>query len=81
MTEPELTCRELVELVTDYLEGALPGDVRERFDEHLAECPHCTEFVRQIEVTIALMGRVTEDELPSGLRSGLVAAFAEWRRG
>jgi anti-sigma factor RsiW len=81
MTTPEMTCRELVELVTDYLEGALPADVHARFDEHLADCPHCTEYVRQIEVTIALSGRVGEDVLSPTFRAGLLAAFADWRSG
>jgi anti-sigma factor RsiW len=79
VTTPEITCRELVQLVTDYLEGAVPADVRARLEEHLAECPHCREYVRQIEVTIAVSGRVREDELSPEFRAGLLSAFADWR--
>ena len=63
MSEPELTCRELVELVTDYLEGALDGATRRRVDEHLAACPGCTAYLDEMRVTIRLTGT------PDGARS------------
>ena len=54
----EMTCQELVELVTEYLEGALPASDRRRFDEHLAECPHCVAYLDQMRITIRLVGRL-----------------------
>ena len=52
----ELTCRDLVELVTDYLEGSLSRRDRARFDAHLAGCANCTEYVKQFRETIRLTG-------------------------
>jgi len=70
-----LTCRELVELVTGYLEGALAADDLERFERHLAGCDACVEYVEQIRLTVAAAGRVTEDELDPGFREELLRAF------
>jgi anti-sigma factor RsiW len=75
----ELTCRELVELVTDYLEGALPpGDV-ERFERHLAICPGCTTYVEQIRETVRQTGRLREDDLEPAARDALLAQFRNWK--
>jgi anti-sigma factor RsiW len=54
----EMTCQELVELVTEYLEGALQDPDRRRFDEHLAECPHCETHLEQMRITIRLVSRL-----------------------
>ena len=59
-----LTCVELVELVTDYLEGALSPRERARFDAHLAECDGCQAYVEQMRTVIALTGRITEEAIP-----------------
>lgn len=75
MSETELTCRELVELVTDYLERALPDDVRVSLERHLGDCDDCHEYLRQIELTIAAVGRL-HDDLPPRLRDALLAASA-----
>jgi hypothetical protein len=74
--ETDLTCRELVELVTDYLERALPDDVRVRLERHLGDCGDCHEYLRQIELTIATVGRPRDDDLPPRLRDALLAASA-----
>ena len=75
----DLPCRELVELVTDYLEGALPPGERTRFDAHLAECPGCTEYLEQMRVTLALTW--ASRELEGGPEvDGLLRAFRDWRR-
>ena len=76
--EPGLTCAEVVELVTDYLEGGLSEGDRARFDAHLSECDGCTNYLDQMRVTIAVVGRVREDDLSDELRAGLVAAFRGW---
>jgi anti-sigma factor RsiW len=75
------SCQELVELVTDYLEGALsPGDLR-RFEEHIAVCHACTEYLRQLRQTIQLVGALTPDDLTPDAESELLAVFASWKAG
>lgn len=75
-----LTCRELVELVTDYLEGTLSPFERRRFEAHLATCPDCPEYIRQIKLTIDLSGRATAESLPLDARDDLLRAFRDWHR-
>jgi anti-sigma factor RsiW len=77
--EPELTCVELVELVTDYLEGRLPDSERRRFDEHLTACDGCTAYVEQMRVTIDVSGHVPAPELTPELEGRLLDAFRGWR--
>ena len=77
----ELTCRELVELVTDYLEGALPRRERRRFERHIARCDGCTAYLEQLRVTIAMLGTLTEDDVPAPARDELLAAFRDWHAG
>ena len=77
----DLTCRELVELVTDYLDGALPPAVVARFHAHLAHCPECRNHLDDARLTIQLVGRLTEESLTPTARADLVAAFRRWRRG
>jgi anti-sigma factor RsiW len=73
-----LSCQELVELVTDYLEGALPARDRRRFDEHIAGCPHCTAYLEQMQITIRTVGRLREDAIDPQMRDELLAAFRDW---
>jgi anti-sigma factor RsiW len=81
MTRPdEMSCRELVEVITDYLEGTLPDDDRRRFEEHLAECPYCVNYLEQMRVTIATLGELREDSIPPEARRELLEAFRGWRR-
>jgi anti-sigma factor RsiW len=77
---PEMTCRELVELVTDYLEGALSDRDRERFEGHIAVCEHCTAYLDQMRVTIVATGRLTEESLDPAMRDELLSAFRGWKR-
>jgi predicted anti-sigma-YlaC factor YlaD len=77
----ELTCKELVELVTDYLEGALHADERARFEEHLAGCYKCRDYLEQMRQTIRTLGRLTEDAVPSPAREELLHTFQSWKRG
>jgi anti-sigma factor RsiW len=76
-----LTCRELVELVTDYLEGALPPEDRSRFEAHLAGCRGCRTYLRQMRQTIRLAGRLTEDAVPAAAERRLLRAFRAWKSG
>ena len=79
MARDELACRELVELVTDYLEGALDAGTRARFEAHLAGCDGCTAYLQQVEQTIVAVGRLREDDLEPDAREALLAAFRSWR--
>ena len=76
-----ISCREVVELVTDYLDGALTPDERERFEAHLAACDPCVVYVEQIRTTkrIAAAAEAELEHRPD--RDGLLAAFHEFRRG
>lgn len=76
----ELTCRELVELVTDYFEGAMSKEERLRFESHLVLCDGCAVYVEQLRETIKLTGSLREDEIPEGARDALIEAFRDWRR-
>jgi predicted anti-sigma-YlaC factor YlaD len=78
--EKELTCRELVEIVSDYLEGALPEEDRERFDAHLQECEGCRRYLDQMRTTIRVVGTLTEDVLDPNARDELLLVFREWKR-
>jgi len=74
----DFTCAELVELVTDYLEGALTGGERERFEEHLTICEGCGNILCQMRTTIALTGRLRVDDLSPEVTADLVQAFRGW---
>ena len=72
------SCQELVELVTDYLEGALtPADLR-RFEEHIALCDVCTEYLRQLRETIRIVGAITPEDLSPGAEAELLSVFRSW---
>jgi anti-sigma factor RsiW len=74
-----VTCIELVELVTDYLDGSMPADQRARFDEHIAECDGCTAYLEQFRITIRLTGMLTEERIAPDAREALLDAFRDWR--
>ena len=81
MSRPEeLTCQELVELVTDYLEGALPPADRARFEDHLAACEGCAIYLDQMRRTVAVVGALREDHLEPDARDALLAVFRDFRR-
>lgn len=75
---PEMPCQELVEAITDYLEGALSKHDRIRFEEHLAACGKCQEYVAQFRRTIETVGVVREQDLDPEVRQGLMEAFRGW---
>ena len=79
-TAEQMTCQELVELVTDYLEGALDGYDEQRFEEHLRTCAHCTDYVEQIRIVVGTLRGLDEQPLPGELRDRLMAAFRGWKR-
>lgn len=75
-----MTCRELVGLVSDYLEGGLEGADRERFETHIGECPPCSGYLEQMRLLIGATGRLTEEQLDPEARGELLAAFRSWKR-
>jgi anti-sigma factor RsiW len=75
----ELTCQELVELVSDYLEGRLDRHERARFERHLTECEGCRAYLEQMRHTIFLLGSLTADSLEGDAKERLVAAFRDWK--
>jgi anti-sigma factor RsiW len=75
-----LSCQELVELVTDYLEGALDERDLSAFDAHLAACGDCTEYLEQMRTTIRLVGTLTPEDLPKDAENVLLEAFRGWKR-
>jgi anti-sigma factor RsiW len=81
LTAPELTCREFVELVTDYLEGAMVPAERARFEAHLAICEGCQAYLDQMRQTIAELGHLPEERLSGEARAALLAAFRDWNAG
>jgi anti-sigma factor RsiW len=77
---PEMPCRELVELITDYLEERLSPVERMRFEAHLAQCEACRLYLEQFRQTIRVLGRLPEQSLSAEARGALVAAFRGWSR-
>jgi predicted anti-sigma-YlaC factor YlaD len=75
----QLSCQELVELVTDYLEGALSEVDRARFDTHIRRCDGCGDYLEQMRQTIELVGRVPLDTLSPEAERELLEAFRGWR--
>jgi anti-sigma factor RsiW len=76
----EMTCQELVELVTEYFEGTLSRRDRDRFDRHIARCPYCTAYLEQMRTTIRVLGMLPEETISPRARDELLEAFRDWRR-
>ena len=79
-TVEQLSCQELVELVTDYLDGALPPAERMRFDAHIAGCDGCHTYLEQIRLTIARTGSLLPERLDPAAEAALLEAFRDWKR-
>ena len=75
-----LSCRELVELVTAYLEGALEPGEHARFEEHLAACDNCTAYLEQLRQTLVAVGTIRADDLSAAAEAALLDAFRDWHR-
>jgi len=76
----DLSCAEVVQLVTDYVEGALSVEKRRRFEEHIVICDGCGAHLDQMRTTIAVVGRVSEQQLSTEAVDELIAAFRGWQR-
>jgi anti-sigma factor RsiW len=81
MSTTPLTCHEVVELVTDYLEDALPPEERRRVEDHLELCDGCARYLDQMRETIRLTGMLTEEQIPDEQKSALLDAFRSWAGG
>lgn len=75
-----MTCQELAEIVTDYLEGAMSVPDRARFDQHLAVCPECRRYLEQMRQTVAALGRLPAEPIPPEIERKLLERFRDWRR-
>jgi anti-sigma factor RsiW len=74
-----LSCKELVELVTSYLEGELSEDERVRFEQHLAACDACITYVDQMRGTVRALGGLSEESLDEPVKKELMSAFRAWK--
>jgi anti-sigma factor RsiW len=75
----ELVCKQMVELITDYLEGALSRSQRRRFEAHLAGCEHCAEYLEQMRATMRLTGRLRAEDLTPEMQEDFTALYRRWR--
>ena len=75
-----VSCQEVVELVTDYLERILPAEETALFEQHLNFCDGCVLYVEQMRAAVATVGRVREQDVPVEVRGRLLTAFREWKR-
>jgi len=79
VTQAELTCKELTELITDYLEERLPQTERARLEQHLSICPSCVIYLEQMRLTIKALGAKSPVEIPQAIESDLLQAFRSWK--
>jgi anti-sigma factor RsiW len=75
-----VTCQEVVELVSDYLDGKLEPDEASLFEQHVNFCDGCEWYLDQMRATVATVGRITEADVPPETRDRLLAAFRDWKR-
>jgi anti-sigma factor RsiW len=74
-----MNCRQVVELMTDYLDGALSAGDRARFEEHIAGCDGCRAYLAQLRTTREVVGRLAEESMPKSVEDELVEAFRSWK--
>ncbi len=78
--EQGYACAEVVELASDYIEGAMNAEERMRFELHLNLCDGCTSFLEQVRTTARLAGSLSVDQIPDDVKTRLLAAFRDWER-
>ena len=81
VNQNQLNCQEVVELVTDYLEQALLPEMQAQFEEHIAECPGCDTYLEQVQQTIMLLRKLTEQQMFPKTKQELVEIFRIWKQG
>jgi anti-sigma factor RsiW len=77
-TTPGMSCKEFVELVTDYFEGALPEEDSRRFEQHIDDCFWCGRYLEQMRITIESVGQIDEDSVSTEAKDALLHAFRDW---
>jgi anti-sigma factor RsiW len=75
----DIVCQQAVELVTDYLDGALSRRNRRRLEAHLRTCPNCSAYLEQIRITIRLTGAIEPDDLTPAAQADLIQLYRRWR--
>ena len=75
-----MTCKELVDLITEYLEGALPPPDRLRFEQHVDRCSPCRTYVEQMRQTVRAVGKLSEESIPADAKELLLRVFEDWKR-
>lgn len=75
----EIPCQQVVELISDYLEGALPARERRRLEAHLAGCPHCSAYLAQMRETLRLTGRLVPEDLSPEMQREFSDVYRRWR--
>jgi anti-sigma factor RsiW len=79
-TDDELSCQQVVEIITDYLEDALDPRDRLHVEEHLALCPGCKVYLDQMRSTVRALGHIPVDTLSQRAQADLMLAFRQFRR-
>lgn len=77
MNRDDVQCREVVDVLTDYLEGAMPPEQRAALEQHLLTCEGCTNYVEQLRMSIALTGRLQEEDVPPQVMDRILNMFEE----
>lgn len=75
-----MDCNELVEVITDYLEGELAPTDHARFEQHLRECPYCVTYLEQMRSTLSALGRIPVETVSDAARERLLSAFRDWKK-
>ncbi len=75
----EIPCQQVVELISDYLEGALPGRERRRLEYHLSGCPHCSAYLAQMQETLRLTGQLVPEDLSPEMEREFADVYRKWR--
>lgn len=78
-TATEITCMELIEAITDYLEGTMQEAERRRFEAHLEGCPDCVNYLEQMRQTVAALGELSDERIGPDAREALLETFRGWR--
>jgi anti-sigma factor RsiW len=79
-TEDELSCQQVVELITDYLEHTLLPEVRERLEAHVTECPGCESYIEQMQLTIDMLHQIARESVFSATKQELLQLFHDWKK-
>jgi anti-sigma factor RsiW len=80
ISSDDLSCQELIELVTDYIEGALSPEDRARFERHINACSDCRAYLTQMRRTIEVVGTLEESDIPDDALAQLLRTFRAWKR-